>query len=56
MCRIQIDRKPLRSHPIDWGGADVQTLAEIPPVFDGDVLSVFGRVQGSPPKRVTHKA
>jgi Ca-activated chloride channel family protein len=38
---------------IDWCGADVQTLAEIPPVFDGDVLTVFGRVQGSAPKSVT---
>jgi Ca-activated chloride channel family protein len=38
---------------IDWGGADVQTLAEVPPVFDGDLLTVFGRVQGSPPKAVT---
>ena len=28
---------------IDWDGAEVQTLAEIPPVFDGDVLAVFGR-------------
>src|SRR5256885_16813780 len=40
---------------IEWGGADVQTLAEIPPVFDGDVLTVFGRVQGSAPKSVTLK-
>ncbi len=38
---------------IDWNGADVQTLAEIPPVFDGDLLTVFGRVQGSPPPDVT---
>jgi Ca-activated chloride channel family protein len=37
---------------IDWGGADVQTLAEIPPVFDGDVMTVFGRVQGTPPPSV----
>ena len=28
---------------IDWDGCDVQTLAEIPPVFDGDLLTVFGR-------------
>ena len=38
---------------IDWGGADVQTLAEIPPVFDGDVLTIFGRVLGALPERVT---
>ena len=31
---------------IDWGGAEVQTLAELPPVFDGDVLAVFGRAAG----------
>src|SRR5207302_9097281 len=40
---------------IDFGGADVQTLAETPPVFDGDVLTVFGRVQGSAPKSVKLK-
>ena len=38
---------------IDWGGADVQTMAELPPVFDGDVLTVFGRVQGRLPETVT---
>lgn len=38
---------------IDWDGAEVQTLAEIPPVFDGDVLTVFGRALGTPPKTVT---
>jgi hypothetical protein len=31
----------------------VQTLAEMPPVFDGDVLTVFGRAPGRLPKRVT---
>jgi Ca-activated chloride channel family protein len=40
---------------IDWGGADVQTLAEIPPIFDGDVMTVFGRVQGTPPPSVQLK-
>jgi Ca-activated chloride channel family protein len=39
---------------IDWDGAEVQTLAEIPPVFDGDVLAVFGRVGGATlPRHVT---
>jgi Ca-activated chloride channel family protein len=38
---------------IDWSGADVQTLAELPPVFDGDVLTVFGRVSGRLPESVT---
>lgn len=38
---------------IDWGGADVQTLAEIPPVFDGDVLTVFGRCGGRLPENVS---
>jgi Ca-activated chloride channel family protein len=37
---------------IDWGGADVATLAELPPVFDGDILTVFGRVAGRLPKSV----
>jgi Ca-activated chloride channel family protein len=38
---------------IDWDGADVQTLAELPPVFDGDVLTVYGRALGRAPARVT---
>lgn len=38
---------------IDWDGAEVQTLAELPPVFDGDVLAVFGRAPGKLPKHVT---
>ncbi|MDB4873266.1 MAG: hypothetical protein JWL97_4270 [Gemmatimonadales bacterium] len=38
---------------IDWDGCDVQTLAELPPVFDGDVLSVFGRAPGRSPRQVT---
>jgi Ca-activated chloride channel family protein len=38
---------------IDWGGCDVQTLAELPPVFDGDVLTVFGRAPGKLPRAVT---
>ncbi len=38
---------------VDWGGADVQTLAELPPVFDGDVVGVFGRCAGKLPDRVT---
>jgi Ca-activated chloride channel family protein len=38
---------------IDWGDTDVQTLAEIPPVFDGDALAVFGRALGKPPAAVT---
>jgi Ca-activated chloride channel family protein len=37
---------------IDWDGCDVQTLAELPPVFDGDVLAVFGRAAGRTPQRV----
>ena len=36
-----------------WDGCDVQTLAEHPPVFDGDVLVIFGRVEGRVPKQVT---
>ena len=38
---------------VDWGEADVQTLAELPAVFDGDVLGVFGRCAGRLPGRVT---
>ena len=38
---------------VDWGGCDVQTLAELPPVFDGDVLTVFGRAPGKLPRAVT---
>jgi Ca-activated chloride channel family protein len=38
---------------VDWDGCDVQTLAEHPPVFDGDVLVIFGRVEGRVPRQVT---
>jgi Ca-activated chloride channel homolog len=38
---------------IDWDGCDVQTLAELPPVFDGDVMTVFGRAPRKPPRTVT---
>ena len=38
---------------IDWGGADVQTLAELPPAFDGDVMAVFGRAPAKVPSAVT---
>jgi Ca-activated chloride channel family protein len=38
---------------IDWGGADVQTLAEIPPVMDGDVMRVYGRCAGRLPESVS---
>lgn len=38
---------------IDWDGCDVQTLAELPPVFDGDVLAVFARAAGRAPAKVT---
>ena len=38
---------------LDFGDADVQTLASIPPVFDGDSLAVYGRVIGRLPKQVT---
>ncbi|HZN66667.1 MAG TPA: hypothetical protein VFB66_15360, partial [Tepidisphaeraceae bacterium] len=38
---------------VEWDGCDVQTLAEMPPLFDGDVLTVFGRAPGRLPKQVT---
>src|SRR5207253_1075773 len=38
---------------VDWGGCDVQSLAELPPVFDGDVLTVFGRAPGRLPRTVS---
>ena len=41
---------------IDWGNADVQTLAELPPMFDGDVLAVYARCAGKLPERVTLSA
>lgn len=40
---------------MEWGGADVQTLAELPPVFDGEVLTVFGRCAGALPREVALK-
>lgn len=38
---------------IDWGGADAQTLAELPPIFDGDLLTVYARVLGRLPTEVS---
>jgi Ca-activated chloride channel family protein len=38
---------------IDFGDADVQTLAEIGPVFDGESLAVYGRALGKLPASVT---
>ncbi len=39
---------------LDWGGAEVeQAPAETPPLFSGEALTVFGRIRGKCPKRVT---
>jgi Ca-activated chloride channel family protein len=40
---------------VDWDGAEAQTLAEFPPIFDGEVLTVFARVPGRRPGEVTLK-
>ena len=38
---------------IDWCGADVQTLAELPPVFDGELMTIFGKLAGTKtPKQI----
>jgi Ca-activated chloride channel family protein len=37
---------------IKWGDLDVQTPAEIPAVFDGDMLRVFARAPGQLPESV----
>jgi Ca-activated chloride channel family protein len=41
---------------VDWDGCDVQTLAELPPVFDGDILALYGRAEGRTPREVTLRA
>ena len=39
---------------IDWGGQSVeQAPADLPPVFDGDAITIFGRVIDAVPTRVT---
>ncbi len=39
---------------VDWAGVEVQTLSALPPVFDGDLMTVFGRVKGvGVPTKVT---
>lgn len=38
---------------VRWGDADLQMPAEIPPVFDGDVLRVFARAPGKLPERAS---
>lgn len=49
----RITSPPVTDITIDWDGCDVQTLAELPPVFDGDVMAVFGRAPTRLPRRVT---
>ena len=49
----RIASPPVTDVSIDWDGCDVQTLAELPPIFDGDALAVFGRATGRFPKKVT---
>jgi Ca-activated chloride channel family protein len=49
----RITSPPVTDISIDWDGCDVQTLAEMPPVFDGDVMAVFGRAPTRLPRRVT---
>ncbi len=39
---------------LDWGGAEVeQAPAETPPLFSGEALTIFGRIRGKCPERVT---
>lgn len=38
---------------IDFASAEVQTLASIPPIFDGDALAIYGRVLGRLPEKIT---
>lgn len=49
----RIASPPVTDIAIDWDGCDVQTLAELPPIFDGDVLGVFARAPGRVPRQVT---
>ena len=49
----RIASPPVKDVTIDWDGCDVQTLAESPPVFDGDVLTIFARAPGRIPQKVT---
>jgi Ca-activated chloride channel family protein len=62
--RERIDEKVLRTFArlaspaatdvsVDWGGAEVATAGDIPPVFDGDLITVFGRCAGRLPKKIT---
>jgi Ca-activated chloride channel family protein len=49
----RLNSPAVRNVSIEWDGCDVQTLAELPPVFDGDVLTVFGRAPARAPRQVT---
>jgi Ca-activated chloride channel family protein len=49
----RIDSPMVSDVTVDWGGAEVQTAAEIPPVFDGDLLRVLARAPGRVPTEIT---
>jgi Ca-activated chloride channel family protein len=44
---------PVTQIQVDWGAIGVQAVAEIPPVFDGDILSVFARTTDKLPHSVS---
>ena len=49
----RITSPPVTDVIIDWDGCEVQTLSELPPIFDGDVMAVFGRATGKLPRKIT---
>ena len=49
----RIDSPMVTEVAVDWGGAEVQTAPEIPPLFDGDLLRVLARAPGRVPTEIT---
>lgn len=49
----RIDSPQITNVSVDWHGAEVQMPARIPPIFDGDLLRIFGRATGPLPDMVT---
>jgi Ca-activated chloride channel family protein len=49
----RIASPPVTQIEVNWGGVDVQTVAEIPPVFDGDILTAFARTTDKLPQSVS---
>ena len=51
----RINSPAIRDVAVDFGHATAELAADIPPVFDGEVMSVFVRLSGKVPELITLK-